>query len=100
MDWLSCRLRRWLNRDRRRGLFTARAIGHVGRAAGGDDGGLRKRRRCKPSGLPWPGRRLKSDAGSLLWIGPIVTLFAKPDRKVLRLISLASALALVSFSGQ
>jgi tripartite-type tricarboxylate transporter receptor subunit TctC len=34
----------------------------------------------------------------LFWIGPIVTLFAKPDRKVLRPIWLAATLVLVGFS--
>jgi tripartite-type tricarboxylate transporter receptor subunit TctC len=33
-----------------------------------------------------------------IWIGPIMTLFAKPDRKVLPPIWLAAALALVGFS--
>jgi tripartite-type tricarboxylate transporter receptor subunit TctC len=54
--------------------------------------------RPKPNGLPWPGRRLKSDSINLFWIRPIVTLFAKPDRKVRRPIWLAAALALIGFA--
>src|SRR4051812_2132860 len=51
-----------------------------------------------PNGLPWRDRRLKSDSVSLFWIGPIVTLFAKPYRKILPPIFLAATLMSAGFA--
>jgi tripartite-type tricarboxylate transporter receptor subunit TctC len=51
-----------------------------------------------PNGLPWRGRRLKSDSVSLCWIIPIVNLSSKSDRKVLRPIWLAAVLVLTAVS--
>ena len=55
-------------------------------------------RKTQAEWLARPGRRLKSDAISLFWIRPIMTLFAKPYRRVLRPTWLAAALVFVGFS--